>query len=149
MQQINLSSQDDIYIDQLTIHNYSQEDRYCTYKRITEARSCNTYCCGTAICVTYSECVSVALVIQGAKCTRPIILPSVGCLAVLYSSTLFHKTTQFPEVIDHKIVFRISVELLSEIFVILRRTELGFIINVQGSLCIVPFIFVVIKFEVF
>jgi len=106
MQQINLPIQDDNYIDQLTIRNYSQQDRHYTYKRITEARSCNSYCRGKAISVTYSECVSVALVIQGAKCMRPIILPSVGCLTVPYSFTLFHKTVRFPEVIEHKIVLK-------------------------------------------
>jgi hypothetical protein len=35
-----------------------------------EARSRNHCCCGKAISVTYSECVSVALVIQHAKSMR-------------------------------------------------------------------------------
>jgi hypothetical protein len=37
-----------------------------------------------AISITYSECVSVALVIQHAKRMRRIILSSVACLAVPY-----------------------------------------------------------------
>ena len=34
---------------------------------------------GKAIIITYSECVSVALVIQHAKRVRHTILPSVAC----------------------------------------------------------------------
>jgi hypothetical protein len=41
---------------------------------------------GKATSITYSECVSVALVIQHAKRMRRIIFSSVACLAVLYSS---------------------------------------------------------------
>jgi len=40
--------------------------RQCTYKRNIEACSFNRYCCGKAISITYSECVSVALFIQHA-----------------------------------------------------------------------------------
>jgi hypothetical protein len=45
--------------------------------------------------ITYSECVSVALIIQHAARMRRIILSSVACLAVLYFSTLFHKQHEF------------------------------------------------------
>jgi len=38
--------------------------------------------------ITYSECVSVALVIQNAKRMRRVILSSVACLAVQKISTL-------------------------------------------------------------
>jgi hypothetical protein len=38
-------------------------------------------------CVTYSECVSVAVGIQHAKRMRRIILSSVACLAVPYFSS--------------------------------------------------------------
>ena len=48
--------------------------------------------------VTYSECVSVALVIQHAwKRMRPIILSSVTCPALQYSSALSLKSHDFQE----------------------------------------------------
>ena len=36
--------------------------------------SCNYHCCGKAIIITYSECVSLALVIQHAKRMRHIVI---------------------------------------------------------------------------
>jgi hypothetical protein len=47
------------------------------YKRNTEARSRNHCCHGKAISITYSEFVSMALVIQHTKRMRRIILSSV------------------------------------------------------------------------
>jgi hypothetical protein len=65
----------------------NQQDRKCTYKRNIAARSRNQCCHGKAIRITYSECVSVALVTQHAKRMRRIILSSVACLAV---TVFFH-----------------------------------------------------------
>jgi hypothetical protein len=48
----------------------------------TEARSRNHRCRGKAISITYSECVSAALVIQHAKRMRRIISSSVACLSL-------------------------------------------------------------------
>jgi len=43
-----------------------KQNRQFTYKRITEARSCNQFYSATAISITYSESVFVALGIQHA-----------------------------------------------------------------------------------
>jgi len=43
-----------------------------------EARSYNPCSCGEARSIIYSECVSMALVIQHTKRARRIILPSAG-----------------------------------------------------------------------
>jgi hypothetical protein len=48
-------------------------------------------------CVTYSECLFVALGIQNAMHMRPIILPSVSCSALQYFSTLSNKRHDFLE----------------------------------------------------
>jgi len=55
---------------------------------------------------TYSECVSVALVIQHAKRMHPIMLSSVACVFLKTFSTLYHKRQDFQEkVIENKQVF--------------------------------------------
>jgi hypothetical protein len=68
-----------------------KQDKQCTYKRNIEARLHNHFYRGKAIIVTYSECVSVALVIQHAMRMRRIILSSVACPALPYISTLSNK----------------------------------------------------------
>jgi hypothetical protein len=57
-----------------------------------------------AVSITYSECVSVALIIQYEKLMRHIILSPVACLALQYFSTLSHKKRDVRgKVIEHKI----------------------------------------------
>jgi hypothetical protein len=57
----------------------------------TDTRSRNHCCRGKAISITYSECVSVALVMRHQMRMRHIVLSSVACFAVPYSSTLYYK----------------------------------------------------------
>jgi hypothetical protein len=38
-----------------------QQDKQYTNNRSNEARSCNQYCCGKAVSITYSQCVFVCL----------------------------------------------------------------------------------------
>jgi len=49
------------------------------------------FCSVKAVIITYSECMSVALVIQDAMRMCRIILLYVACLTVQYFSTLSHK----------------------------------------------------------
>ena len=63
----------------------------CTYKRKTETRSLWHFCRRKAVNITFSECVSVALVIQHALRMRHITLSSVACLATMFFHTISKK----------------------------------------------------------
>ena len=71
------------------------------------------------------------------------ILSSVACPA-LHFSTLSHKWHDFGggELLNIKYEFRVSLQLLSETYFILRRNERDVIENVHWSSCKVPFILV-------
>jgi hypothetical protein len=83
------------------------------YKRNFEARSCNYFFCGTVISITYSECVSVALVSQQTKRMRPIILLCDLSGSTIFS-TLTHKRQDFREKITEQ---NMCVLILSTDFV--------------------------------
>jgi len=63
-------------------------------QRNKEEYSRNHYCCGKAINITYSERVSVALVIQHAKHMRNILLSSVASPSLQYLSALSHQVSK-------------------------------------------------------
>jgi len=68
--------------------------------------------------------VSVALVIQRKKLMRRVIFPYIAYLAAPYVSTLSHKRHDFrkeKKLLDHRRCILFSVQLLSEIFIILRK----------------------------
>jgi hypothetical protein len=81
--------------EQLPYVSYKQQDRQCTYNN--EARSCNHCCSETAMSITCSECVSVAVVIQHAIRISRVILLSVTFLAVPHFFTVSHKRNDFGE----------------------------------------------------
>jgi hypothetical protein len=94
---------------------YVEQGRQLYVGRNIDVRSRNNSCIGKAVRITYSECVSVALVIQHAKRMRHIISLSVACLAVQYFSTLSHKLYNFliKKLQTIKRVFWFSLQILS------------------------------------
>jgi len=121
----------------LIIHRIQRQPMY-VYRNI-KVPSCSHCRCGKAISITYSECVSVALVIQHAMHMHPIILSSAACPVLQISSTLSHKGHDFRKTLrDVNCAFWFSLQLLSETFLILRRYKRGMIKNVYWSSCKVP-----------
>ena len=101
-------------------------------QRNTEERACNHCCSRKAVSITYSECVFLALGMQQAVRMRHIVTFGLsGCIAFfphyLISGTIFGKT--LPNI---KCLFLFSLQLLSETFLILRRTERDITKNIQG-----------------
>jgi hypothetical protein len=103
------------------------------------ARSRNHCCRGKVINITYSACVSVALLIQHAKRMRRIILSSVVCLALPYLSTLSHKWYGFRKgIIEHKMCVSFRLKHLS----FYKRIEPDIIVNLRRFSCEVAIILV-------
>jgi len=104
-----------------------------------KARSLMHLCCGKAVNIAYSECVSAALVILHAMRVRHIVFH-------VWVVWLYHicphyliKRCDFRGpggggVIQHKIVFWVTLQRLSETFFILRRTDLLCNVNQQNAL---------------
>ena len=67
---------------------YIKQSRQCTYKRNIQGRWRNHCWDEKALSITFSECVSVTLVIQHAMRMRRIILSSVAFPALRYFFTL-------------------------------------------------------------
>jgi hypothetical protein len=122
-----------------TVQSETELDRQCTYKRNIEARSRNHCCRGKAVSITYSECVSVALVIQHAKRMRRIILYLWPVwLYHIFPHYLINGTIFGKMLLNIKCVFWFSLQLLSETFLIIRIIQPDIIINVHRSSCKVP-----------
>ena len=77
-----------VHIVSFFIRNY-HDARSPEYQINIHAYSCNHFCSGKTIIITYSDCVFLVLLIQHGKLMRQIILSSVVCRAVPYFSTLY------------------------------------------------------------
>jgi len=115
-----------LYITQSVV----KQDRQCTYKRNFEARSCNHCCSGKTISSTYSVCVCVrarvcvAVGIQHAmRMCRIIYHLWSAPLYSIFPNYLINGTIFGKKLLNRKCVFWFSRQLLSETFLILRRTE--------------------------
>ena len=102
------------------------------------------HCClGKSISSIVYECVSADVVNEDAKLMRCFILSSVIFLDLPYFSTLSHKGHDFRKnVIEHKMCILFSLQMLSPVFLILRRSQRDIIIIVHRSSCKEPVIFV-------
>jgi len=74
----------------------NEQDRKCTYKSNTEARSCNHCRSGNAVNITYCECVCVAFVIQHAMRMRRIVIRGLPRSTVFFR--LSHKRHDFRKI---------------------------------------------------
>ena len=100
----------------LMIHVYYNYDKTMYIQRNTEVHLCNHCCSGKAVSITYSECTSVALVIQHAKSIRHIIfLPTVFCSIIFFPHYLINSTIFFPKIV---LFMRLVVDkvVLGEVF---------------------------------
>ena len=110
-------------------------------RRNNEGRSRNHCCDGKTISITYSECVFVALLARKAHAPYYIVCDLSGHAIILH--VIFLKVTIFREaLLNTKCVFRFPLQILSDTFLILRRTERDVIKNVCRSSCKVPVIVV-------
>ena len=109
-----------------------------------DASSRNRCCSGTAISITYYKCVSVACYpLRNAHAPYCHLYPVrlYHILAhYLLNGTIFLKMLS-----NMKCVFWLSLQLLFEIFLILRIIRRDIIRNVHRSSCKVPFIFDIVS----
>ena len=105
-----------------------------------EARSRNHCCRAKTRSVTNSEQAFVNYDIQHEKLMRLIILPSVACPAApCFAHYLTRDTIFGRKLLNTKCVFRFSVQILSETFLILTTFQPDITINVDRTSCDVHF----------
>ena len=96
-----------------------------------------------AIINTYSECVSVALVSRHAMPMRHIVICGLPGFTTFFTHYLTNVTSFEKKMSQNlKCLYRISLQLLSETFLIPRRLERDMVISVLRSSRTVPGILV-------
>ena len=110
-------------------HVVDEQDRQYTHKSNTEERSGNHRCRRKTISITCSQPFSVAVIIQHAVRMSRIVWLFVVCLNLPYFSTYLIKGTNFGKVIELNF-FLFYLQIMSETFHILRRTERDTVISV-------------------
>jgi hypothetical protein len=126
------------YFRHLNIENNHKKGKF-TYD-LTFSRVRATIVSVQKQCVIYSECVSVALVIQHAMLVSHTDI--CGLSGSANFSTLSQKSCDFRKTLNIKCVLRASLQHLRDICFFLRRNERDVIKNVYLSSCKVPFTFV-------
>jgi hypothetical protein len=123
-------------------------DMQCTYKRNVEAGSCNQWCSGKAVIITYSERVLLQLQLPSMQSARAVWYCHLQPLCLCRMGTqLSHKRQYFRKSYWTQNVFWFSVQHVSETFLILQRNQWN-IINVQKYSCIaLVFSQILIKLE--
>jgi hypothetical protein len=88
-----------------------------------EALSRNHCCWGKEISITYSECVSLVLVIQPSEPLICILFLSMACREAPYFSTSFHKRLDYQGrgILNIKCVFWFSPQIYYDSFLIPRK----------------------------
>jgi hypothetical protein len=96
--------------------------------------------CAKVRSITYSESMSVSIVIQHAEHMLCIILSSIACLALSYFSKLSHNfMILWKKFIECKMyVLFFSLQILLEIFLILKKIQWDTTINVRRISCKIP-----------
>jgi hypothetical protein len=115
----------------ITCHK-GKQGRQCTHKRDIKALSRKHYCRERAIIISYSEPVSVSLVMQHEMGMRCIIKSSMACPSVSYF--------RGKKLLNMKFVFWFSLNILSETFLILRLNVRDLIKSVHWPSCKSPVI---------
>jgi len=96
-----------------------------------KARSRNICSRGKEVSITYYECVFVAIFIQYAKRMRRMVICGVSESTVVCQ--IVSQTAKFlgKLLLNMKYVFWISLQILSENFLILSRIHIDIVINVH------------------
>jgi hypothetical protein len=101
----------------------NKRDMQCTYETNTETLFCYHCCSGKAVSIAYAECVSVVLGIQHAMRLRLIVISGLSGYTIFFPHYLINDKIFENLFLNVKCVFLYPLQLLSESFLIIRRTE--------------------------